>query len=501
MRSSARYVADSFIWTTISKVLNAVLKFISIPLLLAYFGKESYGLITLAVAVNAYMQLLNMGMNTGAVKFFSQWIVIKDYDRIDRVARTNLSFYTVIGIINCIVLLLLAWKGQGIFKISTEEFATFRYLLYILAGVSIVNWSTFAFTQLLIADEKMAFTQQVLSFRNIMNIVLVILTIQFKWSILQYFLYDSIVNMLVVVPYYVLTKKQKLIKSVIPAFYWEDFSVVFKYGLAIFAMSIFQFTASQSRPLILGMFATDSTASMLADYRVVEVFPIFILSIGGALISILLPKTSQAIQRNDRKSIEKIAYEGTKYTSILVAVMCFPIILNAENLLTLYVGESYRHLGIWLSLWVFTLTLSLHNSPVSSLVLATGKTRMLVYSSAIACIVSMVINAVLTNRYGVGSAVIGYLMYIVIQVLFYYLYFNNKVLELQSWRVFKSFFQPTLIANFVFGIVSLLNLLQLNNMFMIIVKTTSWVLLFFVSLYLFKLIRIDELKNILNKTK
>ncbi|WP_321479828.1 hypothetical protein [uncultured Bacteroides sp.] len=99
---------------------------------------------------------------------------------------------------------------------------------------------------------------------------------------------------------------------------------------------------------------------MLTEYRVIEVFPIFILSIGGSLISILLPKTAQAIQRNDRKAIEKMAYDGTKYSNILVALMCFPIILNAQSLLTVYVGESYVHLGIGLSIWVFTLTLFLH---------------------------------------------------------------------------------------------------------------------------------------------
>src|SRR5690606_11267077 len=102
--------------------------------------------------------------------------------------------------------------------------------------------------------------------------------------------------------------------------------------------------------------------------------------VGGMLINIFLPKTSKAIQNNDRSVIEDLAYTGTRYTSIAVTLLCFPILLNAEELLTLYVGASYSYLAVWLMLWVATLTLNLHNSPVSSLVLATGKTRMLVYS-------------------------------------------------------------------------------------------------------------------------
>jgi len=493
MKSSFKYVANSFIWSSIAKILNAALKFISIPLLINYFGKDNYGLIALAVSANAYMQLLNMGMNTGAVKFFSQWIDSKNYELINRVTRTNLTIYTGLGIINAVVLLILAWKGDAVFNITSEEFVTFRYLLYILAGVSIFNWTSFVFNQLLIADEKIAYTQKVLSVRNILNLVIVLFTIHFKWGIIQYFLYDSVISMLVVLPYYLKSKHRNLIQTIIPGFFWKDFSVVFRYSLAIFAMSIFQFTATSSRPLILGMFSNQG-ASILADYRVVEVFPIFIISIGGILISILLPKTSQAIQRNDRKTIEKIAYEGTKYTSILVAMLCFPIILNAKELLTLYVGEDYSHLSIWLSLWVFTLTLFLHNSPVSSLVLATGKTRMLVYSSAIACIISIIINAVLTQKFGVGSAVIGYLVYIIIQMSFYYFYFNTKVLGLNSVKIFKAFIMPTLSGLLLLGIIHVFKL-DFNNLILsIALKSFIWLLSYFFLLLAIKAIDFKQIK-------
>ena len=68
--SQLKYVSNSFAWGVCAKFLDAGLKFLTIPLLLGYFGKENYGLLTLAIATNAYMQLLNMGMNTGCCKVF-----------------------------------------------------------------------------------------------------------------------------------------------------------------------------------------------------------------------------------------------------------------------------------------------------------------------------------------------------------------------------------------------------------------------------------------------
>ena len=67
------YYISSFFWSTLSRGLNAILGFVTVPLLMGYFGKAEYGILTLATACNGYMHLLDLGMNTGAVKFFSQW--------------------------------------------------------------------------------------------------------------------------------------------------------------------------------------------------------------------------------------------------------------------------------------------------------------------------------------------------------------------------------------------------------------------------------------------
>ena len=336
--NTVKYVAGSFFWGVISKVLDAGIKFLTIPLLLTYFGKDNYGLLTLAIAINAYMALLDMGMNVGAVKFFSQWIAKENYNLLYRTANTSITFYLVISLINSLILVVFGIWGSNIFQVTLNEFETFRYLLFALAAFSGLNWVTFVFNQLLIADEKIAFTQQMTSLKSLFLLAAVGMTILFKWTLLQYFIAYLSISTSVVIPYYYLCKKRKLIDSLLPGFYWNDFAVVFKYGLAILAVSIFQFAATQSRPLILGMFSIEGIG-ILSDYRVIEVFPIFIISLGGMLTGIFLPKTAKAIQNRDRVSIEQMAYEGTKYTSILVSILCFPVIINAHELLMLYVGN------------------------------------------------------------------------------------------------------------------------------------------------------------------
>ena len=86
------YYLSSFFWSTLQKLLSAILGFISVPLLLGYYGKADYGLLAIATSCNGYMHLLDLGMNIGSIKFYAQWREEGKDDLINKVSRTNISW-------------------------------------------------------------------------------------------------------------------------------------------------------------------------------------------------------------------------------------------------------------------------------------------------------------------------------------------------------------------------------------------------------------------------
>lgn len=492
MSNTSKYVAKSFLWGSIAKILDAAIKFVSVPLLLTYFGRENFGLIALATSVNAYLQLLDMGINTGSIKYFSEWIGANKFDLLDKVARTSITFYGAIGIVNALALILMSFFGADLFSLTASQAIVIHNLFLILAIVAIVNWSTSVFNQLLTANENIAYVQKINIIRSILGLMVIYTTMFLKWELTAYFTWVSIVNSLVLFPYFIKAKKSGLISSFIPGFDWINFGTIFKYSLAIIAMGIFQMTATKMRPIVLGIFS-DEGIGIVADYRVMETITIFIISIGGMFISIFLPKTSKLLLKNDKEKVARFAYDATLYISIICVILSLPIVINAREIISIYVGESYIHLSNWLILWVLTILFYLHNSPVASLVLSTGKTRMLIYSSAISCSVSIIINAVFCKQLGAGSAVMGYTIYIVIQMSFYYLYFNNKILKLNSWKVFKSFIIPTILGGLAALAIWVLHI-DLSNIFLqIIIKCLLWFVCYILCLILFKVINVRKL--------
>lgn len=490
---TTKYVAKSFFWSTISKITSAVIQIISVPLLLSNFGQFDFGLIVLASSINAYMTLLDMGVSTGAVKYFSEWIGTKDYKRLDSVARTSITFYGIIGLINALVLIVIAYWGLSMFSLEHDQIPVMRNMFLILALFSVINWSSSVFNQLLIANELMFLVQQVNIVRSLLAFAVIGITLWLNWSITYYFFAYTLANTLVLVPFYLQSRKHKLIQSFVPASDWKNFGIVFKYSLAIILMGLFQMSAVHLRPIVLSIYSTEGIR-IVTDFRVLETITMFVISIGGSFISIFIPKTAKLLIENNKENISKFIYNATKYTSIIIVLLCIPIILNSRELLILYVGKEFEDLSIWLDLWIFILIFGLHNSPVASLVLSTGKTKMLVFSSATACIISLIVNAVLTPRFDVGAAVIGYVVYVVIQMSFYYFYFNNHVLGLKSMKIFKSFITSAMIGFISAFIIWYLDLSFDNLLFQIFVKTIIWFILFGGFLYFLKIITLDNIK-------
>jgi len=501
MNKNNNYYLSSFFWSSLSKVLSAILGFISVPLLLKYYGKADYGILSIATACNGYMYLLDLGMNIGSVKFFSQWKAENKIDLLLKVAHTNITFYIIVAIFNSIGLIILGLFGESLFSVSHEQFLQLRICLFILAFFSVFSWVTTAFNQLLIADKQTGYTMQMQCIQTIIKTLLIFIVLWCNLSLSIYFLLLTLIISLLIIPYSIKCLKDNLIDNFKLGFYWNDFKIILLFSLSIFALSIFQTTATQSRPIILSIFSTNG-ANTVAEYRILEVIPMFIIMIGGTFSSIFLPKTSELVSQNKQKEIQEFAYNWTTITSILANILCVPFIFSANEVLTAYVGKDYSTLSCWLILWCITTLIQIHTTPGNSLILAYGKTKLLVITSAISCFASIIINASLCKIYGVGSAIIGYFIYVTIVIGLYYLFYYKKIIKLNRKKMILCFLKPTIISTIILLIVyfipfNRINFIsfneRLNMIVMTFIKTCTWLIPYIITLQLLKIIDMKAL--------
>lgn len=438
---SGKKIVEGVAWTTIVNLVNGVYGFISVPILISYFGKSDYGLIGLAMSVNVYLRLLDLGFSSTNVRYFSNWLAKHEYKNVNKLFQTSLSFYGTLGLLNAIVLVVVSLFSDRIFNLSVEQDIIVKHLFYILAISAFISWYTSCFDQLVKANELVGWTQKMTLLPKFLQIIILVLTVTIGFNIEWYYALTTF-SMLVILPL-MIRKIKKLCPFVTfwPSFDKGIFKQVLPYSLNIFSFGIFQFSIVNLRPVFLGI---ESTPESITDYRILDGIVRIVMMLGGAFMGVILPSASIVVAKHNQEAQEKIIYQGTKFISIAICFCCFGMMSVTPEILTVYVGKEYISLAIWLDLWLLA-TLCTHNQAISSLILAGSDIRAITYSTIAASIISLVLCWFLIPIYDVGGTVIAYSIYCLIQILFYYLYYWPKVMKIDSKKVFFTSFIPYVV--------------------------------------------------------
>lgn len=455
---SKKKIVSGVIWSTLVNIVNAIYGFISIPILINHFGKSEYGLIGLAMSVNVYMRLMDLGFNSTNVRFFSTWLANKNLNRLSAGFQTSLSFYGAIGLVNACILLIVAFFAEYIFSITQEQAEILRNLFIILALSAICNWISSCFDQLIKATENVAWIQRRTLITKFLMIVVLTITVLGKLSIELYYALTCTAA-LSIIPFSIKKIKEEIpCISFLPKWNMAAFKEMLPYSLNIFSFSLFQFSFYNLRPVFLGI---QGTIESVADYRILNGITGIVTMLGGTFIGILLPSTSKIVAQNNKTAFYHVAYDGTKYISILINFCCFGMMSVAPEVLTMYVGKDYLYLIPWLNLWLLC-TLGTHNQAISSLILAGSNIRAISYNTAISSVIGLILAWFLIPHFQIGGVCIAFTAYMLLQLLFYYVYYWPRKMGINSAKVFFKCFLPFVVLGVSVYLVTT-HLPSLNN--------------------------------------
>lgn len=478
---SSKKIVSGVIWSTIVNVVNAVYGFIAVPILINHFGKAVYGLIGLAMSVNVYMNLMDMGFNSTNVRFFSTWLAQNKHERLLKGFQTSLSFYSVIGLVNAVILLVVAFFSNEIFNVTSSQDVILKHLFYILAVSAFCQWFSSCFDQIIKATENVAWIQKRTLVTKILMIIALMATVMLDFSIELYLILTCLAQLAIVPMSIGMIKKQIPYISFFPKWDKQAFREMLPYCMNIFSFSLFQFSFYNLRPVFLGM---QGTAESVADYRILNGIIGIVTMLGGAFIGILLPSTAKVVANHDKDAFYRVAYDGTKYISILICFCSFGMMSVGSEILTLYVGKSYLYLIPWFNLWLIC-TLGTHNQAISSLILAGDDIRAISYSSVVASIIGLILSWLLIPKYQIGGVCIAFAAYTMIQMLFYYVYYWPKKMNIKSSKVFFKCFIPYVLLGFIiYALVQFFRITD-NSFLKFFIKGSIFALLYWmVSLFL-----------------
>lgn len=478
---SSKKIFSGVFWSVITNIVNALYGFIMIPILISHFGKAEYGLIGLAQSVNAYMRLMDLGLTSTNVRFFSNWLAEGDNTKVKKLFSTCTAFYGCIGLINALVLICVLVFSDAIFNVTPEQDIILKKLFGILALSALISWFTSCYTQIIQATENVAWTQKRLLITKVLMVLVLIITILLDLSIPIYYFLTVLCNWLIL-PWVVRKVREVApMVSFIPHFDKSVFKEILPYTINLFLFSIFQFSYNNLQPVFLGMRNTVETVS---DYKVVMGIVGVCSSITSVFLNAMLPSSSKAIANKDQRAYDMIAYKGTKYIMIFLGFCVFGMITIDRDLLTLYVGDSFLYLIPCLNLILIAL-LSRHMNAIASLILGGTDLKPIVRMTAFSAISALLVSWFLIPMYGMLAVAFSVICFELLQGFFYYFYYFPRIMNIRSGYIFISIFIPITLAGIIcYAIVSWIpstTSLYLNVLF----KGSSFALIYLMIMFFY----------------
>ena len=482
----------------LSTFVNIGVGFVLLPFLLNIIGPEQYGIYRLVLTLAGYLALMQIGVGTTTVKFVAQHLAKNEHQEINKLLTNSLLFYTGIGFIICLFLIISAFYLIGYFNIPEEFLADARLTLIISGVFSLFLWPLILFRKVLEGMQEYILTSGYTIIFSVVRLCLIFYFLSEGGGIIAliiiYFTTQILQNLVYLI--YVI-KKLSFLKFGVELVSNATYKKIFGFSWVLFAIQVFGMLIYQTDRIVLGVFLPISS---LALYEGPWKFHSLIRRMNGIISSAVIPATSSLDAMELKRKIIELFLRGNKYAVILILPLTISIIMMAPYIVIYWLGSEYHGVifatQLFVSYWLLNCSFSLSGA----ILIATNKMKYLLWYSISVTLGNLIISIILVNCLnnfiGViwGTVIPYYIGYPV------YLYFLLKLLKIPFSKFLNRVIIPTYpIATFpiITGIALLkvhlpANLLE-TGAYMIIITLSYWLISYFVS---FRKRERDDLKQI-----
>ena len=139
--------------------LSVLIGLLYTPVMLRLLGSSEYGLYNTVASTISMLGLLNLGFNSGYIRYFAKYRVNEDEESIWKLNGLFLILFTVIGLVALLCGLYLTIHLELVFKtgLTAEEYRIAKILMLLLTLNLAVSFPMSVFSMIISANERFVF--------------------------------------------------------------------------------------------------------------------------------------------------------------------------------------------------------------------------------------------------------------------------------------------------------------------------------------------------------
>ena len=315
------------------------------PLILSYLGQDRFAVWALFWSLTHCFLLLDMGLGSSLVKYFSEYQSKGDAMSINRVLTSALFFYLALAAVVVILLWPMAGWFASLFSIPeglrSEAVRTFQAGLIVLFLMNLVS----LFDGLLKGLQRMDMVNLTLIAVSIPNLLGSYLVLRLGWGLMGLVMVVGIVYLLQFI--FLAVQAQKAFPPL--ALRSQDFQlatikVLFGYGVRFQISIVSNLISYQADKVLLGLFVP----LRYVTYYDLGAKVSYLLDLPHIMLGAVFPAASELAGKGDHSRLWVMFERGTKYLLLFTAPTLVGIWLTAHLILQVWLGYvlSDVHLAI-----------------------------------------------------------------------------------------------------------------------------------------------------------
>lgn len=413
------------------------------PFMVHRLGSTVYGFWILLLSLTGYMGIFDQGMRGSAVKYVAEFMAKKSYEDLNRVVNTIGIIQGSIGLSVLILSILLSIYVERFIHISSPYIFDVKVTI-ILLGINIAcSFFGGAFGSILEACKRTDIISMMETSSLILQTVLTIICVVFKWGIIALGIVLLFVNALrQITRVWFASKMIPQLKISHGYFNRTTLKKVFEYSTYIFILSLASRLIFRTDNIVIGAILG---ASSITSYNIALSLVGYYMTIHTFSAGVLVPFASEYEANVDKEKLSRLFIKATKYMYMLTGLIIPILIFGGKRLIGLWMGHEFVSNHIILVILLAPYFLSPSYFVTISILKGMGRLRVYTSLVIIEGVSNLVLSIVLARKIGLIGVAIGTAIPFIIMSGFIVTTYMLRILNVDVKRYFKLSISPALI--------------------------------------------------------
>lgn len=434
-------------------VVNSIVGILLAPFLLNELGQAAYGVWTLTGSLLAYSSLLSLGLNSAVNRWLPIHLVEGDQEGIDRVVSTILVAYGVAGVLLAVGTVVMTLGFPIWFSVPPELAQVSRVTVALVGAGFVVLIVLNVFGAVLSGIQRYDIIATADVGADLARAAGVVAAVFAGFGLAAVALVTAAVTASrAIAKAWLALRAMPALDLSFASARWSAFREMLGYSINTLLYSSGQLIQRQTALVVVGLLLSAGAA---AEYAV----PLLVVSTVGQLVlrgsAAMKPAATHLDATRRADQVVRLYLSGTKYALLLVLPISGFLIVYAEELLRIWLGEGYMAAspGILVALAVGAV-FRLWHLPAFYVVVGLGRHRGFGVLTIATGLLSIGLAVVLVRVWELGSlgVAVGFAASEVVVGLLLVTPYCCRAVEIRIWQEVREAVLPAVAATMPFAI-------------------------------------------------